>query len=139
MCRIGPSLWPSFASETPIHKITSKISYLASTYYSVPSTSIEWLANMISLLYLIFCIPATYAIDRFGVRPVIMSAALCNVTAMTLNLLLGHGPDGFGLLVYGQVFVGLANSCVAQMPGKLSAMWFPGNNSVISRSVVLHR
>ena len=87
------------------------INNIASHYYGVPSTSIEWLSNMGVLVLVVFGILVTYFINRFGVRPVLLSGAFCNLVGTSFNFF-GHSRDKFYFLFTGQIFAGFALSCI---------------------------
>ena len=110
------------------------INTIFSQYYDIPSTSIEWLSNMSFLLYVVLCVPMTYAIDRFGIRKVLLFAAVCDVVATLLNYF-GHNQDRFVFIVIGQLFTGVAYSSIVQMPGKVSSMWFPEHERATATSL----
>lgn len=116
-----------FMSISPINDIARK-------YYDVPSVGIEWLSNMCVLTYVALALPASVLISHWGIRPVIFGAATCNFLGTALHYA-GHDKDRFYFVLLGQAFVAVAYSSILQMPGKLSALWFPENERATATSV----
>ena len=118
-----------FMALSPINDIVRK-------YYDVQSVGIEWLSNMCVVTYVVMSLPSTYVITRFGIRPVILTAASCNFVATVLHFA-GYRQDRFFLVVIGQVFAAIAYSTILQMPGKLSSVWFPDEERATATSVAV--
>ena len=110
------------------------VNTIASEYYGVHSTSIEWLSNMIFLMYAVLCVPLTFIINRFGVKPILVLAAFCDVASALLNYI-GHDCSKFRFLVIGQMFNGFALSCILQMPAKVAASWFRDKERATATSI----
>jgi len=116
-----------FMSLSPINDIVRK-------YYDVQSVGIEWLSNMCVVAYILLSLPATYLITKYGIRPIIITAATCNFLATLLHFA-GYQQDRFYLVVVGQVFAAVAYSTILQMPGKLSSLWFPDAERATATSI----
>lgn len=116
-----------FMMITPINDVVRR-------YYEIPSVGIEWLSNMCVLTYIALAMPASFLISRWGIRPVLFTAAGCNFIGTALHFS-GYTKERFYLVVLGQAFVAIAYSTILQMPGKLSSLWFPENERATATSI----
>lgn len=112
----------------------SAINDIVRKYYSVPPVGIEWLSNMCVLTYVALALPASALIMNWGIRPVIFAAASFNFLGTAFHYA-GYDNHRFHFVLLGQAFVAVAYSCILQMPGKLSSLWFPENERATATSI----
>lgn len=112
----------------------SAINDIVRQYYRVPPVGIEWLSNMCVLTYIVLALPASALIMQWGIRPVIFGAATLNFLGTAFHYA-GYDRERFYFVLFGQAFVAIAYSCILQMPGKLSALWFPENERATATSI----
>lgn len=116
-----------FMSLTPINDIVR-------IYYNVPSMYIEWLSNICVQIYIVLALPISFLISKWGIRPIIISAASCHCIATVFHCL-GYDKDGFHFVLYGQAFTAVAYSAILQMPAKISSLWFPEYERATATSI----
>lgn len=112
----------------------SSINSVVSRYYDVSNVQIEWLSNMMNIGYAICALPATYFISRLGVKPVLIFGSFLHSLTAVLQYV-GHVNNSFILITVGQVFSAVGSATVIQVPGKLSAVWFPENERATSTAI----
>jgi MFS family permease len=84
--------------------------------------SVDLLAMVYLLVYLVACVPASYVIDTFGLRlGVGVGAALALAGALVKGLL----ATSFGAVLAGQLLLALAQPFVINAATALAARWFP--------------
>ena len=104
----------------------SSISNVSARYYNVSTVLIEWLSNMYMVVYVFTALPAAYVMSRVGIRPIMVVGAALDATATGLHYT-GYRNVNFHFVIIGQIFAALAFGMILQVPGQLSATWFPEN------------
>ncbi|KAL8599889.1 hypothetical protein ACOMHN_016234 [Nucella lapillus] len=90
------------------------------------SNAIDWLSMVFMLVYVPLIFPATWLLDKKGLR-------LCNVTGCFLNCLAAWlkcasvGEDLFGVLMFAQTVAAISQLWVLGIPARLAAVWFGPN------------
>ena len=112
----------------------SPITNIAAAHYDVNPVHIEWLSNMYMLAYIFVALPASYCMSKWGVRPIIIIASGFDLIAGFLHFL-GYGRTKFWLILAGQVFAAVAYGMILQIPGRLSALWFPEHEIATATSI----
>lgn len=103
-------------------------------YYDVSAVQVEWLANMFMVVFIFICLPSAYIMTRFGVRTVLTSAAGFAAVGAAIQYG-GTSRNGFTLIVIGQLFATITYGNMLQIPGELSALWFPAHERSLSTSI----
>jgi cyanate permease len=107
-------LWITFAP------ITSE----AVHYYGVSELWIGILSMSFMLVFIVFSIPASWIIDRFGIRiGVGIGALLTGIFGLTR----AFASTNFDLLLISQVGIAIGQPFLLNAITKLSALWFPIN------------
>ncbi|GAB1600202.1 feline leukemia virus subgroup C receptor-related protein 2-like isoform X1 [Argonauta hians] len=104
------------------------------TYYnaSLPTDmyqqelAVDWLSMVYMLAYIPLIFPASYLLDRKGLRVVIIIGTLLNCTGAWLKCI-SASPDRFWLLMVAQTICGIAQIFVLEVPPRLAAVWFGPN------------
>ncbi len=92
--------------------------------YDATQFEIDLLSLIFMLVFVVMCWPASYLIDRFGVRlGVGIGAALLAVGALVKGL----GAASYTTIVVAQVGLAMAQPLVLNAVTKLVAQWFPVN------------
>ena len=112
----------------------SPINNIAATHYDVNPVHIEWLSNMYMLAYIFVALPSAYCMSKWGVRPIIVIASGFDFIAGVFHFA-GYGRNTFWLVLFGQLFAAIAYGMILQIPGKLSALWFPENEIATATSI----
>jgi hypothetical protein len=104
--------WLSFAS------ITSD----AAEYYKVSDLSIGLLSMSFMIVYIFVCIPASWAIDTWGIRVGVgIGAALTGV----FGLLRGLVSESYALVLVAQIGIAIGQPFINNAVTKVAARWFP--------------
>ena len=93
-------------------------------YYKVSAVSVEFLTNMNMIGYTIFALPASYAMKKWGIRPLLLIGSTLHFITTLLHYL-AHDADKFWLIMLGQAFSAVASATILQSAGRLSTVWFP--------------
>jgi len=112
----------------------SSISGIASKYYHVDDVLVEWLSNMYLIFYVFVALPAAYIMTKWGVRSVLVISSGFQTCAAILHYT-GYKPKGFLFVIMGQILAAFAYGMVLQIPGKLSATWFPKNERTTATAI----
>ncbi|CAK9799523.1 Feline leukemia virus subgroup C receptor-related protein 2 [Anthophora quadrimaculata] len=101
----------------------SIITNIITRYYGVSSLAVDWTSMAFMGYYVIFIFPATYLLDRWGLR-------WTNIVGCGINCLgswikvLSVSPDKFYITFIGQSLVASTQTIVLIVPGRLAAQWF---------------
>lgn len=114
MCVVAANqlLWISFAPITGS----------AATYYGVSDLSIGLLSMSFMLVYIITWIPASWAIDTYGIRTAVgIGAVLTGV----FGLLRGLVAPNYSLVLISQIGIAIGQPFILNAITKVAARWFP--------------
>jgi MFS family permease len=104
--------WLSFAS------ITSD----AAEYYGVSDLAIGLLSMSFMIVYIIFCIPASWAIDTWGIR---VGVGIGAVLTGAFALMRGLVAESYALVLVAQIGIAMGQPFVNNAVTKVAARWFP--------------
>jgi len=100
----------------------SPISSLAEKFYGVSSAAIAMVATSYMIMFIIFSIPASYVIDRFGYRvSLVIGAALTGVFGLTRGIF----ADSFTMVMISQFLIAAGQPFLLNITTKVAANWFP--------------
>jgi MFS transporter, FLVCR family, MFS-domain-containing protein 7 len=128
---VSPYRWVILLSIMPIIISTemmwlslAPISSLAENYYHVSSMSIAILSMSYMIMYIIFSLPASWVIDKFGYRySLIIGASLTAVFGLTRALF----SDNFTIVLISQFIIAIGQPFLLNISTKVPANWFPIN------------
>ncbi|CAG9856708.1 unnamed protein product [Phyllotreta striolata] len=112
----------------------SSITNLVVKYYGVSSMVVDWTSIAYNAIYPLFVVPASYIIDKEGLRTAGVYGCILTCAGTTLKLFSFH-PDRFYIVGIGQVVLAIANVLVACLPSKLAAVWFGPDEITIACSL----
>ncbi|MFH4976006.1 hypothetical protein AB6A40_002715 [Gnathostoma spinigerum] len=101
----------------------SVIANIINKFYSVSYTWIDWTSMIFMLTYVILVIPASWVVDRFGLRFAVLIAATGNCIGAWIKAF-STSPDLFWLSFLGQLIVGSSQVFILGIPSRLAAVWF---------------
>jgi MFS family permease len=105
-------LWITFAPITGT----------AATFYGVSDLSIGLLAMSFMIVYIIVSIPASWAIDTWGIRVAVgIGAALTGIFGLLRGLL----AQDYGLVLMSQIGIAIGQPFILNAITKVAARWFP--------------
>lgn len=100
----------------------SPISSVAEAYYHVSSLSVSMFGTSYMIMYILFTIPASWVIDRFGYRPSLIIGIL--ITAV-FGSLRAFFADNFTVALICQFLIAIGQPFLLNISTKVPANWFP--------------
>ena len=91
--------------------------------------NIDFLASSFMVLYIIFCIPASYFIDTYGI---VKGVGLGVILTVVGALLKAFSGSSFNMVLAGQIILAIAQPFVINAPTALAARWFPVKERAIA-------
>lgn len=88
--------------------------------------AIDWLSMIYMLAYIPLIFPATWILDRKGLRIVGIAATFLNCLGAWLKCA-SVSPDRFGVLMTAQTICAIAQIFILGIPARLAAVWFGPN------------
>ncbi|RLU24566.1 hypothetical protein DMN91_002655 [Ooceraea biroi] len=104
----------------------SIITNIVTRYYGVSSLMVDWTAMSFMVFYSLFVLPATYAIDKCGLRWTAIIGSGMSCLGAWIKIF-SVQPDRFYLVLIGQSIVAITQTMILPIPGRLAAQWFPAN------------
>ena len=130
MVAVNQLLWITFAPITGD----------ATKYYGVSDLQIGLLSMCFMIVYIVISIPASWIIDRYGIRTGVGIGA---VFTGAFGLIRGFAGTDYQLLLIAQVGIAIGQPFILNAITKLSARWFPleerGNSYRIRYSCNVYR
>ncbi|XP_066912876.1 heme transporter FLVCR2-like [Clytia hemisphaerica] len=105
-----------FTCITAINKIVCK-------YYHISPELTNWAGNIFSLVYVLIALPSAYCMDNFGIKTLLIIGSSLNGVCVCLHLA-GTTQQGISFVMTGQIFSAFSVGAVAQIPSRLSMVWF---------------
>ncbi|MGE5602154.1 MAG: MFS transporter [Nitrososphaerales archaeon] len=96
----------------------------AAKYYGVSDLSIGLLSLIFMLVYIVVAIPASWAIDRFGIRKAVGFGA---VLTGGFGLLRGLASQNYTLVLVAQIGIAIGQPFILNAITTVAARWFPLN------------
>ena len=112
MVAVNQLLWITFAPITGD----------ATRYYGVSDLQIGILSMCFMIVYIIVSIPASWIIDKYGIRPGVGIGA---VFTGVFGLLRGFAGTDYNLLLLAQIGIAIGQPFILNAITKLAARWFP--------------
>ena len=112
MVAVNQLLWITFA---PITSAATK-------YYGVSDLRIGILSMCFMIVYIIVSIPASWIIDRFGIR---IGVGIGAVFTGVFGLVRGFAGTDYNLLLMAQIGIAIGQPFILNAITKLAARWFP--------------
>lgn len=137
---VSPYRWVILLAIMPIIISTemmwlslAPISSLAESYYHVDSMSIAILSMSYMIMYIIFSLPASWVIDKFGYRySLIIGASLTAVFGLTRALF----SDTFTIVLISQFIIAIGQPFLLNISTKVPANWFPINERATAAGIL---
>jgi len=112
MVAVNQLLWITFAPITGD----------ATKYYSVSDLRIGLLSMCFMIVYIVISIPASWIIDRFGIR---IGVGIGAVFTGVFGLVRGFAGTDYNLLLLAQIGIAVGQPFILNAITKLAARWFP--------------
>lgn len=92
-------------------------------FYGVEAFTIDWMSMIYMVSYILLIFPATWLLDRKGLRIVALIAAAFNCAGTWIKVL-SVRQDLFAVTFLGQFCASLANAFILGMPSRIASVWF---------------
>ncbi|KAK9888911.1 hypothetical protein WA026_001132 [Henosepilachna vigintioctopunctata] len=101
----------------------SIIANVITKYYNISTTIVDWTSMIYMVLYIPFIFPASYLLDRLGLR-VAITIGIAGTCIGSWVKVVSVAPDRFWVGFLGQSIVALSQVFVLSVPARLAAVWF---------------
>lgn len=126
---VSPYRWVILFTTIPVIIATeimwlslSPISSVAEEFYGVESLSITLFTMSYMIMFIIFSIPASFVIDRYGYRAsLIIGALLTGIFGLTRGIF----ADSFAMVMISQFLIAAGQPFLLNITTKVAANWFP--------------
>ena len=118
------SIFPMIVSTEIMWLSLAPISSMAQQFYGVGSLSIDLLSISYMIMFIVFSLPASWAIDRFGYRPSLITGALLTAVFSVVRAAFAHN---FTVVLIAQFFIAVGQPFLLNISTKVPANWFPFN------------
>ena len=116
------SIVPIIISTEMMWLSLSPISSMAESFYHVDEFSITLFTMSYMIMFVVFCIPASWVIDRYGYRAsLIIGAVLTAVFGLTRAVFADH----FTVVIVSQFLIAAGQPFLLNISTKVPANWFP--------------
>nr|XP_023022205.1 uncharacterized MFS-type transporter C09D4.1-like [Leptinotarsa decemlineata] len=101
----------------------SIITNVVMKYYNVSATMVDWTSLSFIIIWPIFVFPASYIIDKMGLRFAVLTGILSTALGSGVKVL-SVGENLFYVVLLGQMIVSVSQLFLLNLPSKLSVVWF---------------
>ncbi|KAG7508752.1 feline leukemia virus subgroup C receptor-related protein 1 [Solea senegalensis] len=101
----------------------SIIANVFTSYYGVSNSEVDWLSIVYMVAYVPLIFPATWLLDRRGLRLTALLGAGLNCAGAWLKCA-SVRPDLFGVTMAAQVVCSVAQVFILGLPSRLASVWF---------------
>ncbi|XP_012267338.2 uncharacterized MFS-type transporter C09D4.1 isoform X2 [Athalia rosae] len=101
----------------------SIIANLVMKYYGINSFAVDWTSMIYMVLYIPFIFPASYLLDKMGLRVAAILGAVGTAAGAWIKVF-SVAPDRFWVTFLGHSVVALSQVFVLSVPARLAAVWF---------------
>lgn len=92
-------------------------------YYNVSSLAIDWTSMIYMVVYVLFIFPATWFLDKFGLRWTLLMGTFGNCLGAWIKCA-STNPGRFYVSFIGQTIAGISQVFILGIPPRLAAVWF---------------
>ncbi|KAK9448786.1 major facilitator superfamily domain-containing protein [Limtongia smithiae] len=115
------------------------ISSIVADFFSLSSeTPVNWLSTVILFTYLVGSVPSAITLNRYGVKVSMLTSAVLLIIGSWVRVAGVKCRDGrgsFGVLIFGQIIVGLGQPFSLNAPSYYSDMWFTSKSRVSANAL----
>lgn len=92
-------------------------------FYGVSELAVQWTSMIYMLSYIPLMFVATWMLDKWGLRKVVLFGATLNAVGSLIKVGSAQ-PHLFGLTFFGQTVAACAQSFILEIPPKIASVWF---------------
>ncbi|KAI1124240.1 major facilitator superfamily domain-containing protein [Nemania abortiva] len=114
----------------------SPVSQYAASYYGRSESDINWFSTAF-LFSFVAASPLTIYMLHWGPKPSIVTAAALAILGNVVRVAGSHSRDGglYGVVMFGQILIGLAQPFVLSAPTRYSDLWFTNRGRVAATAL----
>ncbi|MCI2193174.1 MAG: MFS transporter [Ancrocorticia sp.] len=116
------AIFPIILANEVMWLSIAPISDMAEEFYGVGSGSIALLSVSYMVMFIVFSVPASWVIDRFGFRPSLIIGALLTAVFGVVRAAFG---DSFPIVLTAQFIIAIGQPFLLNISTKVPANWFP--------------
>jgi MFS transporter, FLVCR family, MFS-domain-containing protein 7 len=116
------SIFPMIVSTEMMWLSLAPVSSMAQSFYGVKSISIDMLSMSYMIMFILFSIPASWVVDKFGFRPSLIIGALLTAIFGTVRAVFA---DHFTIVLIAQFMIAVGQPFLLNISTKVPANWFP--------------
>ncbi|KAB0798371.1 hypothetical protein PPYR_09364 [Photinus pyralis] len=102
------------------------IADIATKYYSISYTEVNWSFTVYLLAYVIFGFPATWILEKWGLRATVLLGMGATVIGSWIKVG-AISPESYWIALLGQTVIAIAQALIMPIPPELAAVWFPSH------------
>ncbi|KAJ8921574.1 hypothetical protein NQ315_010479 [Exocentrus adspersus] len=104
----------------------SIITNIVMRYYDVSASAVEWTAVIFMVMWPILVFPASFIIDRMGLRTAALIGCLATAIGAAIKVF-SIGQNLFFVVMIGQTIVAVSQIFILSLPPKIAVTWFKAN------------
>jgi MFS family permease len=114
----------------------SPVSQLAADYYGRSESDINWFSTAFLFAFVVIS-PLTIYMLHWGPKPSIVTAAVFTILGNVVRVAGSHSSKGgnYGVVMFGQILIGLAQPFVLSAPTRYSDLWFTNRGRVAATAL----
>jgi len=126
-------IFPIIVSTEMMWLSLAPVSSMAKSYYGVSSLSIDMLSMSYMIMFIIFSLPASWVVDKFGYRcSLILGASLTAV----FGIIRAYFADNFTAVLIAQFIIAIGQPFLLNISTKVPANWFPVNERATAAGIL---
>ncbi|AEB06906.1 major facilitator superfamily MFS_1 [Coriobacterium glomerans PW2] len=118
------SIFPMIVSTEIMWLSLAPVSSSAQEFYGVDAMSVNILSVSYMLMFIVFTVPASWAIDRIGYRPSLIVGALLT---SVFGVVRAAFANDFAIVLAAQFAIAIGQPFLLNISTKVPANWFPAN------------
>lgn len=118
------AIFPMIVSTEMMWLTLAPVSSMARDFYGVSSLSVDMLSISYMIMFILFSIPASWVVDRYGYRHSLIIGALLTAVFGVARAVFS---DNFTLIITTQFLIAIGQPFLLNISTKVPANWFPAN------------
>jgi len=118
------AIFPIIVSTEMMWLSLAPVSSMAQSFYGVKSLNIDMLSMSYMIMFIIFSIPASWVVDKFGYRPSLITGALLTAVFGVVRAVFAYD---FTIVMIAQFMIAVGQPFLLNISTKVPANWFPAN------------
>jgi len=118
------AIFPIIISTEMMWLSLAPVSSMAKSFYGVSSLSIDMISISYMIMFILFSIPASWVVDKFGYRHSLIIGALLTAVFGVVRAVFS---DNFTVVLIAQFVIAIGQPFLLNISTKVPANWFPVN------------